>query len=128
MIGTLRREAPDHILILDEAHTLHVLAEYQRHYNAHRPHRARHQLPSPGPPTTTSGPETSQPTSPAYPHPRWRGQRVQLCRLTRSDDYSSPAGKGSRDPRVGRRRGPAHQDPGVPKTSCRSRGRRDDGR
>ncbi|WP_432431124.1 integrase core domain-containing protein [Streptomyces hygroscopicus] len=45
VIGTLRREAPDHILILDEAHARHVLAEYQRHYNAHRPHRARHQLP-----------------------------------------------------------------------------------
>ncbi|WP_307111354.1 hypothetical protein [Streptomyces demainii] len=34
MIGTLRREAPDHILILDEAHARHVLAEHQRHYNA----------------------------------------------------------------------------------------------
>ncbi|WP_167504677.1 integrase core domain-containing protein [Streptomyces malaysiensis] len=45
VIGTLRREALDHILILDEAHARHVLAEYQRHYNAHRPHRARHQLP-----------------------------------------------------------------------------------
>ncbi len=45
VIGTLRREAPDHMLILDEAHARHVLAEHQRHYNAHRPHRARHQLP-----------------------------------------------------------------------------------
>ncbi|WP_374229406.1 hypothetical protein [Streptomyces sp. NEAU-YJ-81] len=31
--------------MLDEAHARHVLAEHQRHYNAHRPHRARHQLP-----------------------------------------------------------------------------------
>ncbi|AEM85846.1 competence protein CoiA family protein [Streptomyces violaceusniger] len=45
VIGTLRREALDHILILDEAHARQVLATYQRHYNAHRPHRARHQLP-----------------------------------------------------------------------------------
>ncbi|GAA3641161.1 hypothetical protein GCM10022420_013710 [Streptomyces iranensis] len=45
VICTLRREALDHILILDEAHARHVLAEYQRLYNAHRPHRARHQLP-----------------------------------------------------------------------------------
>ncbi|MGO4426963.1 integrase core domain-containing protein, partial [Streptomyces sp. MCAF7] len=45
VIGTLRREALDHILILDEARARHVLATYQRHYNAHRPHRARCQLP-----------------------------------------------------------------------------------
>ncbi|WP_237710711.1 transposase [Saccharopolyspora spinosa] len=45
MIGTLRREVLDHILILGKAHASQVLAEYQRHYNAHRPHRARDQLP-----------------------------------------------------------------------------------
>ncbi len=45
VIGTLRREVLDHILILGEAHTRQVLATYQRHYNAHRPHRARRQLP-----------------------------------------------------------------------------------
>ncbi|MFC0112179.1 integrase core domain-containing protein [Kibdelosporangium aridum] len=45
VIGTLRREVLDHILILGEAHARQVLAEYQRHYNAHRPHRARSQLP-----------------------------------------------------------------------------------
>ncbi|MEU5031998.1 hypothetical protein [Streptomyces milbemycinicus] len=31
--------------MLGQAHARHVLATYQRHYNAHRPHRARHQLP-----------------------------------------------------------------------------------
>ncbi|MER8160847.1 transposase [Streptomyces sp. NPDC094472] len=45
VIGTLRREVPDHILILGEAHARQVLAEYQRHYNTHRPHQARCQLP-----------------------------------------------------------------------------------
>lgn len=45
MIGSIRREARDHILITNEAHARQVLAAYQRHYNAHRPHRARHQLP-----------------------------------------------------------------------------------
>ncbi len=44
MIGTLRREVLDHMLILGEAHARQVLATYQRHYNAHRPHRARRQL------------------------------------------------------------------------------------
>ena len=45
VIGTLRREVLDHTLILGEAHARQVLAAYQRHYNAHRPHRARCQLP-----------------------------------------------------------------------------------
>jgi putative transposase len=45
VIGTLRREVLDHILILGETHARQVLAEYQRHYNTHRPHRAQSQLP-----------------------------------------------------------------------------------
>ncbi|WP_432049170.1 integrase core domain-containing protein, partial [Streptomyces asiaticus] len=44
-IGTLHREALDRILILGEAHARQVPATYQRHYNTHRPHRARYQLP-----------------------------------------------------------------------------------
>ena len=44
-IGTIRRKALDHILIRNENHARHALAAYQRHYNAHRPHRARNQLP-----------------------------------------------------------------------------------
>ncbi|GAA2360906.1 integrase [Streptomyces violaceusniger] len=45
VIGTLRRDVLDHILILGEGHWRQVLAVYQRHYNTHRPHRARCQLP-----------------------------------------------------------------------------------
>jgi transposase InsO family protein len=45
IIKTLRSEMCDHVLILNEAHARQVLAEYQRHYNEHRPHQARHQLP-----------------------------------------------------------------------------------
>ncbi|MDH6580521.1 integrase core domain-containing protein [Kitasatospora sp. MAP5-34] len=48
LTGSIRREALDHILIVNEAHTRHVLAAYQRHYNEHRPHRARNQLPPGG--------------------------------------------------------------------------------
>jgi transposase InsO family protein len=44
-IGTLRREALDHLLIWNETHARHVLDAYARHYNRHRPHQARGQLP-----------------------------------------------------------------------------------
>ncbi|MFC5853738.1 integrase core domain-containing protein [Streptomyces chlorus] len=45
VIGTIRREVLDHILIVNEAHAHQVLAEYQEHCNTHRPHRARDQRP-----------------------------------------------------------------------------------
>ncbi|WP_346166559.1 integrase core domain-containing protein [Streptomyces javensis] len=45
MIGSIRREALDHVLIMNEAHARHVLANYEKHYNEHRPHQARNQLP-----------------------------------------------------------------------------------
>ncbi|MGC0316972.1 integrase core domain-containing protein [Kitasatospora acidiphila] len=45
VIGSIRREVPDRVLIMNEAHARHVLAAYQQHYNEHRPHRARNQLP-----------------------------------------------------------------------------------
>ena len=44
MIGTLRRELLDRLLIVDEHHLRRVLTEYLRHYNAARPHRALGQL------------------------------------------------------------------------------------
>ncbi|WP_323181309.1 integrase core domain-containing protein [Streptomyces sp. NBC_00154] len=49
VIGTSRREALDHILIMNEAHARQVLAEYQEHYNCHRPHRSRDQRPPEAP-------------------------------------------------------------------------------
>ncbi|MFE1934557.1 integrase core domain-containing protein [Streptomyces sp. NPDC059474] len=45
IINSIRREALDHVLIMNETHAHHVLAAYERHYNEHRPHQARHQLP-----------------------------------------------------------------------------------
>jgi putative transposase len=45
IISSIRREALDHILILNEAHARQVLAAYRLHHNEHRPHQARNQLP-----------------------------------------------------------------------------------
>ena len=44
MIGTLRRELFDRLLIVNEYHLRRVLTEYLLHYNAARPHRALGQL------------------------------------------------------------------------------------
>jgi putative transposase len=45
MIGTLRRELLDRMLIVNEHQLRQVLAEYLTHYNTSRPHRALEQLP-----------------------------------------------------------------------------------
>ncbi|MFB9923895.1 integrase core domain-containing protein [Amycolatopsis halotolerans] len=45
VIGTIRREVLDHILVMCEAHAGRVLADYQEDYNRHRPHQSRGQLP-----------------------------------------------------------------------------------
>ncbi|WP_316770321.1 integrase core domain-containing protein [Streptomyces sasae] len=44
-INSIRREALDHVLVLNEAHARHALTAHERHYNDHRPHRARNQRP-----------------------------------------------------------------------------------
>ena len=54
VIRTIRREALDHVLIINEAHARRVLTEYQDHYNRHRPHQARAQRP----PDTAEQPTT----------------------------------------------------------------------
>ncbi|MGW9022704.1 integrase core domain-containing protein [Streptomyces sp. NPDC055722] len=62
VIGTIRREALDHVLIMNEAHARQVLAEYQHHYNRHRPHRARDQRPpeAQDQPAVRHGPHTQR--------------------------------------------------------------------
>jgi hypothetical protein len=48
LVGTLRRELLDRVLILGEAHLLAVLTEYQTHYNMARPHQGIDQRVSAG--------------------------------------------------------------------------------
>jgi putative transposase len=45
IIQTLRHELCDHVLVLNVVHARRLLTTYQRHYNSHRPHQARNQLP-----------------------------------------------------------------------------------
>ena len=45
MIGTLRREVLDRLLIVNEHHLRRVLTEYLLHYNRFRPHRTLGQMP-----------------------------------------------------------------------------------
>ena len=62
MIGTLRREVLDRVLIVNEDHLRRVLTEYLRHYNTARPHRSLGQLtlpkPIPGDPNRSTSPST----------------------------------------------------------------------
>jgi transposase InsO family protein len=39
VIGTLRRECLDHLIIVDEQHLRSVLTEFVQYYNLQRPHR-----------------------------------------------------------------------------------------
>jgi putative transposase len=43
LVGTVRRECLDHLLIVNERHLRAVLAEWEAHYNEHRPHQGRQQ-------------------------------------------------------------------------------------
>jgi putative transposase len=46
-VGSVRRELLDRILVLNAAHAVRVLGEYEEHFNTHRPHRSPGQAAAP---------------------------------------------------------------------------------
>jgi putative transposase len=58
-IGSVRREVTDRMLILNERHLARVLAEYQTHFNTHRPHRSLRQRPPNPKPAVNPAPDTT---------------------------------------------------------------------
>lgn len=59
-VGSIRRELLDKILILNSGHARRVLAEYEDHFNTHRPHRFLDQ----------AAPLRARPSQPAAPGKR----------------------------------------------------------
>ena len=76
---TARTEVTDRILIFSERHLRSVMAEYTRHYNGRRPHRALQlQPPRPDHAVARSLPGTSQtPARPRRPPQRIRADRLK---------------------------------------------------
>ena len=58
-IGTVRRECLDRLLIVGERQLRSVLADYEAHYNGHRPHRSLDQRPPLGGAVVTRGEDPS---------------------------------------------------------------------
>jgi transposase InsO family protein len=67
VVGTLRRECLDRVLIFGDRHLDGVLVEYLDHYNGHRPHRSLQQCPPDG---------REQRSSPAVDAPVFRRDRL----------------------------------------------------
>jgi Integrase core domain len=83
LAGTLRREVLDRTLILNQAHLRAVLAEYQQHYNAARPHQGIGQrIPDSAHNLPASSQGLPHPPDPPKTFPERPDQRVRASRLT----------------------------------------------
>lgn len=60
LVGTLRRECLDRVIVLNERHLRRVLREYLDHYNRARPHRALGLETPSGPPARVGPPKTGR--------------------------------------------------------------------
>ena len=95
IIGTLRRELLDQLLIVNEHHLRRVLTEYLQHYNAARPHRSLGQL---APAQADTRPPDDQPgrlpeppeTSPQRTHPRVPHRRLTILTMSRENAGHRP--------------------------------------
>ena len=61
VIGTLRRECCDHLIVRNERHLRRLLSEYVRFYNDDRPHQSLGLDPPNGPQPVGSGPIVAEP-------------------------------------------------------------------
>jgi hypothetical protein len=99
IIGTLRRELLDRLLIVNEHHLRLVLAEYLQHYNTAQPHRALGRLKlSPGHRRSTSPSTRSAENKSWRTHARVPDRRLTVTpccekeQVTATIVYSSPTG------------------------------------
>jgi putative transposase len=102
IIGTLRRELFDRLLIVNEHHLRRVLTEYLRHYNTARPHRALGRshplrltpghLRSTSPSTGSAGTKSSADSHTNTRSPPDSPSRLQDEAAHRHDRVSSPTG------------------------------------
>ena len=70
VVGTLRRECLDHLIIVNERHLRSLLREYVVYYNHVRPHQSLEQR----------APDDRRPRSPpGTPAGSWRGQSWAAC-------------------------------------------------
>jgi transposase InsO family protein len=60
VVGTLRRECLDHVIVVNERQLLRVVREYMVHYNTGRPHRSLGLETPTGPPARAGPPEAGR--------------------------------------------------------------------
>jgi transposase InsO family protein len=84
-VGSVRREILGWILIVNAAHLRKVLTEYQDHFNAHRPHRAK-------PARSERYPTRPTPTSRSSDATGSAGSSMNTPRSHRVAEYSAPTG------------------------------------